>query len=84
MDWGELTVAYLIIGVLVIGLPTIFFLITFIPGLMRTTGEAIGAEQNSLAQEDHVRQRVSSSSASIARTPRKSKSQPSRNFANTP
>lgn len=77
-------VAYLIIGVLVIGLPTIFFLITFMPGLMRTTGEVIGAEQNSLAHEGHVRQRVSGSSASTAHAPRKSKSQPSRNFANTP
>jgi hypothetical protein len=84
MDWSELAVSYLIIGGLVIGLPAIFFLITFMPGLMRTTGEVIGAEQNTLAEESHLRQHVSKSPASTAQSPRKSKTRPSRNFANTP
>lgn len=84
MDWSELAVSYLIIGGLVVGLPVVFFLITFMPGLMRTTGEVVGAEQDILAEERHVRQHVSKSPASPAYPPRESKTRPNRNFANTP
>jgi len=45
MSWSELAVGYLVIGGFVIALPVIFFLITFMPGLMRTSGEVIGAKQ---------------------------------------
>lgn len=45
-SWSDLTVAYLIAAGAVIGLPMIFFVITFLPGLMRTTGEVIGTDQS--------------------------------------
>ncbi len=51
MSWSDLAVAYLLIGGLVVGLPVIFFVVTFLPGLMRTTGEIIGAEQESPIRE---------------------------------
>jgi hypothetical protein len=41
-SWSNLAVGYLVIGLLIAGLPVIFFIITFLPGLMRTTGEHIG------------------------------------------
>ena len=41
MLWSELAIGYVIIGGLVIALPVIFFVITFMPGLMRTSGEVI-------------------------------------------
>jgi hypothetical protein len=45
MSWSELAVGYLVIGGFVVALPVIFFLVTFMPGLMRTSGEVIGAKQ---------------------------------------
>ena len=46
MSWSELMVGYLVVGGLVIALPAIFLLITFMPGLMRTSGEVIGSKQD--------------------------------------
>jgi hypothetical protein len=51
MSWSDLAVAYLLIGELVVGLTVIFLVATFLPGLMRTTGEIIGAEQESPIRE---------------------------------
>lgn len=39
---SELILGYVVVGSAVVGIPSIFFLITFLPGLMRTTGEQIG------------------------------------------
>jgi hypothetical protein len=44
-SWSDLVVSYLFVGVLVVGLPLIFFVVAFMPGLMRTTGEHIGASE---------------------------------------
>jgi hypothetical protein len=41
-SWSDLIAGYLILGSAAIGIPAIFFIITFLPGLMRTTGEQIG------------------------------------------
>jgi len=43
-SWVEVAMGYLLVGSLLVGLPIIFFVVTFLPGLMRTTGEAIGAK----------------------------------------
>lgn len=42
--WTDLAAGYMFVSIIVFGLPLIFFVITFLPGLMRTTGEQIGAE----------------------------------------
>ena len=41
----EILVAYGFVIVLFVGLPAIVFLVVFMPALMRTTGETIGASQ---------------------------------------
>lgn len=41
-SWTDLTAAYVLAGLLIVGLPAVFFVVTFAPGLMRTTGEHIG------------------------------------------
>lgn len=38
-SWVEVAMGYVLLGSLLVGLPVIFFLITFLPGWMRTTGE---------------------------------------------
>lgn len=44
--WTELAAAYLFISAIALGLLMIFFAVTFLPGLMRTTGEQIGARSS--------------------------------------
>jgi hypothetical protein len=46
MSWSELAVGYLLIGGLVIALPVIFFVIAFMPGLMRTSGEVMAPNRS--------------------------------------
>lgn len=77
-SWSDLVVAYLVVGVFLIGLPAIFFVITFLPGLMRTTGERIGESRS-----QPVRPRRSRPMAA-APSKRATQPWPSRNFANTP
>lgn len=43
-DWTDLVAGYVFVSAIVIGMPLIFFIVTFLPGLMRTTGEEIGAK----------------------------------------
>jgi hypothetical protein len=43
LHFKTIVVGYFMIGLPVIGMSAAFFLITFLPGLMRTTGEMIGA-----------------------------------------
>jgi hypothetical protein len=42
--WSHLVVAYVVVGLLIVGLPMVLFVIMFMPGLMRTTGEGIGGD----------------------------------------
>jgi hypothetical protein len=84
MSWSDLTVAYLLIGGLVIGLPVVFFVVTFLPGLMRTTGESIGVKQESPTQEGRPSRPVAARSMGAALGPRGTKAWPGRNLANTP
>lgn len=79
-----MVVAYLIVGIFVIGLPVTFFLITFMPGLMRTTGETIGSHPAQSPPQGHAPQPVSARSVSVARVVRKRKLRSGRNFMNTP
>lgn len=44
-SWSDIFVSYLFVVALVVGLPLIFFVIALMPGLMRTTGEHIGASE---------------------------------------
>jgi len=44
-SWTELATGYAFVFLIFIGLPTIFFVVTFLPGLMRTTGEGIGEDR---------------------------------------
>lgn len=48
---SELAVGYAFSLLLFAGLPAVVFLVVFLPGLMRTTGETIGARQSE-AQSD--------------------------------
>ena len=41
----EMLIAYGFVIALFVGLPAIVFLVVFLPALMRTTGETIGASQ---------------------------------------
>jgi len=41
----EMLIAYGFVIMLFVGLPAIVFLVVFMPALMRTTGETIGASQ---------------------------------------
>jgi hypothetical protein len=50
---SELILGYAVVGSAVIGIPAIFFLITFLPGLMRTTGELIGTTNNEQPATTH-------------------------------
>jgi hypothetical protein len=83
-SWSNLAVGYLVIGLLIAGLPVIFFIITFLPGLMRTTGEHIsevrsahlGTIQSRSADHISPSQLDPVSHQALARGPR--------NFANTP
>jgi hypothetical protein len=43
--WSDLIAGYIVLGSAAIGIPAIFFIITFLPGLMRTTGEEIGRKE---------------------------------------
>jgi hypothetical protein len=44
----DLAFAYVLVGLVAIGLPTVFFVIVFAPGLMRTTGEHIGQSESTM------------------------------------
>jgi Sec-independent protein translocase protein TatA len=48
---SELAIGYVFSLLLFAGLPAIVFLIVFLPGLMRTTGETIGAAQSEAQRE---------------------------------
>lgn len=50
---SELILGYAVVGSAVIGIPAIFFLITFLPGLMRTTGELIGTTHSAHRAATH-------------------------------
>jgi hypothetical protein len=83
-SWSELVVAYLVVGVLLIGLPVIFFVVTFLPGLMRTTGERIGENQaQPPGRKQPVRPRQALPMAAVP-SKREARAWPGRNFANTP
>lgn len=84
MSWSELMVGYLVVGGLVIALPAIFFLITFMPGLMRTSGEVIGCKQELPARKRQAPRPVATRSMAIAGVARTRRRRPARNFANTP
>ena len=84
MSWSELTVGYLVVGGLVIALPAIFFLITFMPGLMRTSGEVIGSKQELPARKRQAPRPVATRSTAITGVARNRRGWPARNFANTP
>jgi len=51
-SWSDLIVAYIILGSTAIGIPALFFIITFLPGLMRTTGEQIGHKEQALLNQE--------------------------------
>ncbi|WP_216901113.1 hypothetical protein [Synechococcus sp. CCY 9618] len=44
----EMILGYGFVMVLFVGLPAMLFLVVFLPGLMRTTGETIGSSEASL------------------------------------
>jgi hypothetical protein len=48
----DLLFAYVLIGLISVGLPGIFFVIVFMPGLMRTTGETIGQSEHAIPDAD--------------------------------
>jgi hypothetical protein len=50
---SELILGYVVVGSAVIGISAIFFLITFLPGLMRTTGELIGTTNSEQPATTH-------------------------------
>lgn len=87
-SWSHLVVAYVVVGFLIVGLPLVFFVIAFMPGLMRTTGEGIGGDVS--RANDTVQPRPSktlrSSVALRKAVPKTKQSHPKvvRNFANTP
>ena len=84
MSWSELTVGYLVVGGLVIALPVIFFLITFMPGLMRTSGEVIGTKQELPERKRQAPRPVATRSTGATGVARNRRGRPARNFANTP
>jgi hypothetical protein len=48
----DLLFAYVLVGLIAVGLPGIFFAIVFMPGLMRTTGETIGQSEYAIPDDD--------------------------------
>ena len=84
MSWSELAVGYLVIGGFVVALPVIFFLITFMPGLMRTSGEVIGAKQE-LPEWKHQAPKAGATRSRDAAVMASNRTRrPAHNFANTP
>jgi hypothetical protein len=84
MSWSELAVGYLLIGGLVIALPVIFFVIAFMPGLMRTSGEVIGTKQELPEWKHQPPQPVASRSTGATGVAKNRPRRAARNFANTP
>lgn len=84
MSWSELTVGYLFIGGLFIALPVIFVVITFMPGLMRTSGEVIGSKQETPERKHQAPQPIASRSTGATGVARSQAERPARNFTNTP
>jgi Na+-transporting methylmalonyl-CoA/oxaloacetate decarboxylase gamma subunit len=83
-SWSDLIVAYLVVSVLVVGLPVVFFFVTFLPGLMRTTGELIGERQTRPPTSKQPARPRPARPAPAAPMKRAGTSWPSKNFANTP
>ena len=85
---SHLVVAYVVVGLLIVGLPLVLFVIVFMPGLMRTTGEGIGGDVG--RAHDIVQPRPSkplrSSLALRKASPKTKEPHPkvARTFANTP
>ena len=84
MSWSELALSYAFVGGLVVGLPVIFFVITFMPGLMRTSGEVIGSKQELPEWKHQAPQPVATHSTSATGVAKNRRGWPARNFANTP
>ena len=84
MSWSELAVGYLVIGGFVIALPVIFFLITFMPGLMRTSGEVIGAKQELPEWKHRATKAAATRSRDAVGMVSNRPGRPAHNFANTP
>ena len=84
MLWSELAIGYVIIGGLVIALPVIFFVITFMPGLMRTSGEVIGSKQEMPEWKHQAQHTIATHSTGATGVARNRLRWPARNFANTP
>lgn len=83
-SWSELAVGYLVVGVFVVGLPLVFFVVTFLPGLMRTSGELIGEEQERRYPERRLLRPAQARPMGVPPRQRGVKGWPGRTFANTP
>ena len=84
MSWSELAVGYLVIGGFVVALPVIFFLVTLMPGLMRTSGEVIGAKQELPEWKHRAPKAGATRSRDAAGMASNRPGRPAHNFANTP
>ena len=84
MSWSELALSYVFVGGLVVGLPVIFFVITFMPGLMRTSGEVIGSKQELPEWKHQAPQPVATHSTGATGVAKNRRGWTARNFANTP
>jgi len=84
VSWSELAIGYVFIGGLVIALPVIFFVITFMPGLMRTSGEVIGSKQEMPEWKHQAPQPVATHSTGATGVAKNRRGRPAQNFANTP
>lgn len=58
-SFAEIILGYGFAIVLFAGLPAVVFLMLFLPGLMRTTGEAIGASQENASTAKTFSRRLS-------------------------
>jgi hypothetical protein len=82
--WTDLAAGYILASAIVIGLPMIFFAITFLPGLMRTTGEQIGAERTPRQpRRPTARQQSHRGQSKTVSARRKRNHERVRNFSNT-
>lgn len=65
-SFSDIVVGCIVVGTALVAIPAFFFLITFLPGLMRTTGELIGATNRQRQASSHL--------SSNAQPPRANKS----------
>jgi hypothetical protein len=85
-SWSELAIGYVTIGLLVVGLPLIFFIVAFLPGLMWTTGEHLGESQQSKTSKASTMpsaERREIRSEQAGQRAKKPFPKSARNFANT-